>query len=69
MEKFVEKIIDISTGEETIREYTKSEIAEIDAARELAIAENLAVEAKIQSRLDILKKLGLTDDEAAILLN
>lgn len=69
MEKFTEKIVDIETGETSIREYTVEETEEIIAARKKAELENLEIEQKIQARLDILAKLGLTEDEAKVLLS
>ena len=65
---YKEKIVDLETGKETLRNYTAQEIAEVEAAQALnaqRIAEELAKEA---ARKLILEKLGLTDDEAKLLL-
>ena len=69
---YQEKIIDITTGKETIRPYTAKEIAEVEAAIEAnRIEQEQKATAKAEkdaARLAILDKLGLTADEAAILL-
>lgn len=64
--KYTEKIYDITTGEETIREYTKEEIANVEAemARLKVInAEREAQEALKKSAQAKLAALGLTADE------
>lgn len=60
-----EKIIDISTGEETIREFTTSEIEELENKKNRAIEQ---AQAEAKARQAILDKLGLTADEVATLL-
>jgi hypothetical protein len=69
---YQEKIIDIKTGKETIRPYTAEEVAEVEAAIEAnRIEQEQKASAKAEkhaARLEILDKLGLTADEAAILL-
>ncbi len=67
MTQYVEKIIDVTTGEETIRPYTAEEIAEVEnaiAANEAKMAEIANQEA---ARFAVLQKLGLTEDELKIL--
>ena len=64
--KYTEKIYDITTGEETIREYTKEEVANVEAemARLKVInAERETQEALKQSARAKLAALGLTADE------
>ena len=65
-------IVDCSTGETTILPLTAEEIAELEAAAEKAEAERKAAEKaaadKAAARLVILEKLGLTEEEAAVLL-
>ena len=70
---YQEKIIDITTGKETIRPYTAKEIAEVEAAIE---ATRIEQEEKANSKAEkdaarqvILDKLGLTAEEAAKLLS
>ena len=64
-----EKIVNIQTGEETIRNYTPAEIAEAEA--EIAEAkERAALYAKTQTdKAALLLKLGITADEAKLLLS
>ena len=63
-----EKIVDLATGQETLREYTKAEIAIVEA--ELAQqAKNSADQAiKDAAKQAVLDKLGLSADEVAALL-
>ena len=64
--------IDAITGEVTERAYTKAEQADHDAlvakAKTLLDAEIAASEAKASARAAILDRLGLTADEAALIL-
>lgn len=67
---YIEKIIDHQTGEETIREYTKAEIAEVEANIKKAEAITKAELDRIAARQSALAKLaalGLTEDEIAAL--
>lgn len=68
--KIIEKIVDVSTGKETIieRDMTEQEIAEYQAA--IASAEARAAESaiKAEQRQALLTKLGITEDEAKLLL-
>ena len=65
-------IVDCSTGESTVVPLTDEEIAELEAAAAKAEADRLAAEqaaaAKAAERAAILAKLGLTEEEAAVLL-
>jgi hypothetical protein len=69
---YQEKIIDITTGKETIRPYTAKEVAEVEANIEATrIEQETKVDAKSKkdaARQAILDKLGLSADEAALLL-
>lgn len=71
MTNYFERIIDIATGEETIRPYTAAEIAAAEAEQaEMAAAkaEHDAQEAtKAAARQAVLDKLGLTAEEIAAL--
>lgn len=67
-----EKIIDITSGEETIRPYTAEEIALVESEK-AKIASFLAAKeaeetAKQTAREAVISKLGLTAKEAAALL-
>jgi|Laugrespbdmm15sd_2_1035082.scaffolds.fasta_scaffold104026_2 uncharacterized membrane protein YqiK len=70
--EYTEVITDALTGEVIVREFTKSEIAELEkiqAEQNAQIAAEAAkAEAKATARKAILDRLGLTADEAAILL-
>lgn len=63
-----EVIHNAETGEISTREYTKEELAE--AAKQQAIIEAALNEQKAleQARLSVLEKLGLSEDEAKLLL-
>lgn len=69
--KITEKEFNVHTGEETIfqRDETAAETkARLDRAKEIAAFQSEA-EAKATARQAILDKLGLTAEEAAILLS
>ena len=65
-------IVDCSTGETTVVELTAEEIADLETARLAAEdqrkAEAREAAAKESKRQEILERLGLTAEEAAILL-
>ena len=62
------KVVDCTTGEEIVRDATDLEIAqlELDAAESAARKSELA--AKETARQALLDKLGITEDEARLLL-
>jgi hypothetical protein len=66
-------IVDCSTGEQTVVPLTDEEIAELEAAAAKAEADRLAAEqeaaAKAVARQALLDKLGITQEEAALLLS
>jgi hypothetical protein len=65
---YFERIVNIETGEEFMREYTKEEIAEVELAQAKA-AERAIKEAEIaNNKTAILAKLGITEEEAKLLL-
>ena len=65
-------IIDCSTGEQTIVPLTAEEIADMEAAAKQAEADRKAAEAdaqaKAEAKAELLAKLGITEDEAKLLL-
>ena len=68
--KIIEKEFNIQTGEETIteRDETAAETkARLDNAKQIA-AEQAEAEAKATARADILERLGITAEEAALIL-
>lgn len=66
-------IVDCSTGEQTVVPLTAEEIAELEAAAAQAEQDRLAAEAeaatKAAARQALLDKLGITQEEAALLLS
>jgi hypothetical protein len=70
--EYTEKIIDITTGEETIRPYTKAEIAEVETTLAQIESERLIREnekaVKESAKAALLERLGITAEEAALLL-
>ena len=72
MNEYTEKIVDILTGEETMRPYTVDEIAAVKAIKAQRQAEQAEREAeqasKDAARQAVLNKLGLSADEVAALL-
>jgi hypothetical protein len=66
--KYTEVIIDAATGEQTVREFTPDEVAQIELKQKeinTKIAEN---DSKAAQREAIADKLGLTIDELKVLL-
>ena len=63
------KIVDATTGDEIIRDATDAEIAqmEIDAAN--AAARKAEAEAKAAQKAALLERLGISEDEARLLLS
>jgi hypothetical protein len=68
MSKYKEKIVDAVTGEVTFRDYTPEEIAEVEAAITAAQIKEAELAAKEAERQALLDKLGITADEAKLLL-
>ena len=66
-------IVDCSTGETTIVPLTAEEIADLEAAAAQAEQDRLAAEAeaatKAAAKQALLDKLGITQEEAALLLS
>jgi hypothetical protein len=62
------KIVDVETGEEIVRDATAEEMAQIKLDADNAAARKAEAEAKQASRQAILDRLGLTADEAKLLL-
>jgi hypothetical protein len=62
------KIVNCETGEEILRDATFEEIAQIEADLANHSARQAEAEAKANARQAILDRLGLTADEAALIL-
>ena len=66
--QYFEKIVDLETGEETIRPYTKDEIATMEKAAAENEAKAAADNAKELEKTALLTTLGITDQDAKLLL-
>jgi len=64
-----EKIVDSETGEETWRDYTPAQIAEVERNEEETIKEAAKLNQAAAAKAALLKKLGITEDEAKLLLS
>ena len=62
------KIVDVETGEEIVRDANAEEIAQMKIDADSAIAEKAEADAKETQRQAILDRLGLTADEAKLIL-
>jgi hypothetical protein len=68
MTKDMITVFNMETEEEISREMTKEESDFLAEAKNKAAADALALEQKAESRLALLERLGLTAEEAALLL-
>jgi hypothetical protein len=62
------KIIDCTTGTETLRDMNDSELAQLKIDADAAKAQAQASAYKTSARQAVLDRLGITADEAALLL-
>jgi hypothetical protein len=62
------KIVDVTTGEEIIRDATDAEIAQMELDAAEAATKQAEAEAKAAQRQALLTRLGITEEEARILL-
>ena len=62
------KIVNCETGEQIVRDATADEISQMELDATKAIAEKSEAEAKQTQRQAILDRLGLTADEAKLIL-
>lgn len=65
---YKEKIIDVITNEVSFRDYTADEIAQIEESQRLNAIKLAEYQEKMSARLAVLEKLGLTEEEAKLLL-
>lgn len=65
---YKEKIVNIETGEETWRDYTDAEIAAVEKAQAEAVAKAAKATEAAAAKAALLVKLGITEDEARLLL-
>jgi hypothetical protein len=61
--------INVETGEEVLREMNAAEIAQLEKDKAQKLANEQAQMAKSAEKAALLEKLGITDDEAALLLS
>lgn len=66
---FIERIVNVETDEVIERELSKIEIKELTDSKIASEAREAEIIAKLAARKEILVKLGLTEDEAKILLS
>jgi len=66
---YKEKIIDLETGTETFRDYTLDEIKEVNKANEETQKELAEQAQKAADKAALLERLGITQDEAKLLLS
>lgn len=62
------KIVNCETGEEIIRDANAAEIAQMELDAAEATARKAQDEAKAQAKAELLQRLGITEDEARLLL-
>ena len=62
------KIVNCETGEEIIRDATDAEIEQIAKDKAEAFARKAEAEAKAAQKAALLERLGITEDEARLLL-
>ena len=62
------KIVNCQTGEEIVRDATAAEIAQMKIDAENYVNEKAIIESKEANKQQILDRLGLTADEAKLLL-
>lgn len=65
---YFEKTIDLETGEETLREFTEQEVSEIEKEQAKIKKEAKAEADKAKAREDVLKSLGLTEEQIQALI-
>ncbi len=68
MSRPIIKIVNVSTGEEIERELNDTEFAQYKADQELQIAQEAEAAAKATQKAALLERLGITEDEARLLL-
>ncbi len=62
------KIVNAETGEEIIRDMNPEELAQLEADTAAALAEATAAAEKAANKAALLTRLGITEDEAKLLL-
>jgi hypothetical protein len=63
------KIVNCTTGEEIVRDATAAEIAQMELDAANAAARKLEAEAKATAKAALLTQLGITEEQAKLLLS
>ena len=63
------KIVNCTTGEEIVRDATADEIAQIEIDAANAVAKKAEAEAKAAAKAALLTQLGITEEQAKLLLS
>jgi|688.fasta_scaffold542425_2 hypothetical protein len=66
MEQFQDH--DVLTDEVVVRDMTEQELSELKAIRAAQAAKDKAAKDKAEARAELLERLGITEDEAKLLL-
>jgi hypothetical protein len=66
---YFERIVNVETGETVERPYSEKEIKEVEAKQAESLALLEAQSARAADKAALLAKLGITDDEAKLLLS
>jgi hypothetical protein len=61
--------IDLATGEQIVREMNEAELLVMEADKALKAQELQELNSKIAAKAELLEKLGITADEAKLLLS
>jgi len=69
MTKPIIKIVDVSTGQEIEREMNNDEFAQYEADQAEALQIGIDAEEKVNAKAELLERLGITEDEAKLLLS
>ncbi len=69
MSRPIKKIYDCTTGETIEREFTDEEFAQYQADQAAFITEKAEAEAKATAKAALLAQLGITEEEAKLLLS
>jgi hypothetical protein len=63
------KIVNCTTGEEIVRDANEQELAQMELDAANAVARKAEAEAKATAKAALLERLGITQDEANLLLS
>jgi hypothetical protein len=69
MTKPIIKIVNVSTGEEIEREMNNEEFAQYEVDQADEVARQAEAQARTQARAALLEQLGITEEQAKLLLN